>query len=238
MTALKIAWGLTGYGPLPFMPVYTSHLRAIAWASRVFTVEVRGAIGGVGATDRMYTHSAENELAWELLQSDCTHLFMTEMDMVLPKHTLVALAELDKPIASGVYFLRHGQGKPCLYKKAVTTSENPFAHSPVHRFPETRPFRVDCPGLGCALIHRQVFEQLEYPWFDLAEKRYGSDMYFYTKVREAGIDVWAHPGVMCDQMDYTVVGYADYVQRLRTDPAFGSTGFIIGDPDAVPAAAR
>ena len=242
---MKIAWGLTGYGPLPYMPVYTSHLRAIAFASRAFEVDVdlvervhadeptmraelSARIGGVGATDRMYTHSAENRLVEELLGGDCTHLFLTEMDMILPKHTLVALAELAKPVASGLYFLRGGRGQPCLYRKVVALSENPYAHSPVRLFPKTHPFQVDCPGLGCVLIHRSVFERLTYPWFDLAEGKFGSDMYFYTKVREAGIEVWAHPGVACNQIDYQVVGWHTYQERLDTDPEFAANGYIIG----------
>ena len=240
---MKIAWGMTGYGPLPYMPVYTAHMRAIAFASRAFSVDMdlvekiladsgeptmRAAIGGVGATDRLYTHSAENRLVEEVLMGDCTHLFLTEMDMILPKHTLIALAELNKPVVSGVYFLRNGKGQPCLYKKVVSLTENPYAHSPVRLFPKTHPFQVDCPGLGCVLIHRSVFERLAYPWFDLAEGKFGSDMYFYTKVREAGIEVWAHPGVACNQIDYTVVGWHTYEERIKDDPEYAANGYIIG----------
>lgn len=230
---LKVLWGMTGYGPLPYMPVYTSHLRAIAWASRYLTVELDGEIAGAGATDRTYTHSAENKLAEELLQTDATHLFMTEMDMILPKHTIPALLELGKPVVSGVYFLRGGNGQPCLYKKVITPPENPYVHTPVSVFPHQGPFRIDCPGLGCVLIERQVFERMPRPWFDLSAEKYGSDMYFYTKVKQAGIEVWAHPGVFCDQIDYTVVGYRDYQKRLKDDPTFASRGFIIGAPDGV-----
>lgn len=229
MTA-KILWGLTGYLRIPFPEVYASHLRAIAWASRYFTVDMAGEaeISGAGATDRMYTHSAENQLVEELLLGDATHLFLTEIDMVLPKHTLPALLELDKDVVSGVYFLRGGRGQPCLYQKVMTPPENPYVHSPVHVFPSDGPFRIDCPGLGCVLFKREVFERVERPWFDLSAQKYGSDMYFYTKAKQAGVEVWAHPGVFCDQMDYTRIGYRDYLKRLKDDPDFAKTGFIIG----------
>lgn len=230
MPKAKIMWGMVAYGPFPFAPVYASHLRAIAWASRYFAVDLAGdvEISGAGSTDRTYTHSAENHVAQELLDSDATHLFMTEMDMVLPKHALPTLLELDKPVVSGVYFLRGSNGQPCLYKKVLTPPDNPYVHSPVHVFPTTGPFRIDCPGLGCVLIQREVFERVPTPWFDLSAQKYGSDMYFYTKVKQAGIEVWAHPGVYCDQMDYTRIGYRDYVKRMNSDPDFAKTGFIIG----------
>ena len=234
MAPAKIMWGITAYGPFPYAPVYTSHLRAMAFATRYFEVDLADGtvFAGIGSTDRTYTHAAENRLADELLQSDATHLFMTEMDMILPKHAIPSLLELDKPVVSGVYFLRGGNGQPCLYKKVLTPPDNPYVHSPVHVFPRSGPFRIDCPGLGCVLIHRSVFERVERPWFDLSAAKYGSGMYFYTKVKQAGIEVWAHPGVYCDQIDYTVVGYRDYVKRLQTDPEFAKTGFLIGMDEA------
>lgn len=234
--AAKIAWGLTAYGPI-WAPAYTAHLRAIAFAARTLEVQDLGVIGGVGCSDRMYTHSAENALVKDFLGSDCSHLFLTEMDMLLPKHTIPALLELDKPIASGLYFLRNGNGQPCLYAKAITTAENRYPHSPVTRFPVDRPFgKVGlCPGLGCVLIAREVFERVPEPWFDLAENKYGSDMYFYTHVRDAEIPVWVHPGVVCDQIDYTVVGFQDYANRVAADPTWANSGFLIGAEAEVPA---
>lgn len=224
---VNVAWGLTGYGPM-WAPAYSSHMRAMGYASRYFTVNHVGKVGGAGCTDRMYTSSAENTLVRDMLENqEFTHLFMCEQDMILPAHTIPTLLELDKDIVSGVYFLRNGNGQACLYKKVLTPGDNKYPHSPVSIFPETAPFRVDCPGLGCVLIKRHVFETLKSPWFDLKEHGYGSDMYFYTHVREAGFEVWAHPGVLADQIDYKIWSIEDYHERLKTDPGFAASGFII-----------
>jgi len=233
VTRPQIVWAMTGYLRLPFPPVYSSHLRAIAYASRYFTVEDVGAVAGVGASDRMYTHSAENSLVQEFLATEgATHIFLTEVDMILPKDTLPKLAALDKPIASGLYFLRGGNGQPCLYAKSLTPGNNPYPHWPVTLFPRETPFRISargggCPGLGCVLIAREVFERVPFPWFDLKESHYGSDIYFYTKVRDAGIEVWVDPTVRCDQIDYRIDTFNDYVKRCEADPAFAGSGFII-----------
>ena len=225
---INIAFTSTAYGPL-WAPAVESWLRAVAVGSRYFTVTQLGKIGGAGITDRQYTHAAENQLVSDfLIDESFTHLFMTEMDMILPPDTLQKLVEIDKPIAAGIYFLRHGNGQPCLFQKILTSKENPYVHSPVTGFPLTEPFRVDNPGLGCVLFKREVFAQLKEPYFDLAAKKYGSDMYFFSKVKWAGIESWAHPGVMCDQIDYKVETFADYAKRVKEDPKYAASGVVLG----------
>ena len=218
---------MTNYGPI-FTPVYTSHLSAAVSAAHHFKVENLGKVGSVDGTDRMYTHSAENNIVQNFLDiPDATHLFMTESDMILPTDTLIRLAAHDYDAVCGLYFLRGGDGQPCLYKKVITTRDNPWVHTPVSLFPTNELFPVDCPGLGCVLFKRSVFETLDYPWFDLKEGKYGSDMYFYTNFKKAGLTLMCDPAVRCDQIEYTIVGFNDYVKRMEKDPKFASSGYII-----------
>lgn len=249
MTAPRILWGMVAYGPFPYAPVYTSHMRAIAYASRFYaTGFVDGSAGmlSVYSTDRQYTHSAENLLVHRMLSEtpDATHMFMCEMDMVVPLDVIPKLMALDKPIVSGLYFLRNGEGQPCLYVPApITPALNKYAHTPVTMFPTETPFKLakagGCPGLGCVLIRREVFEAILPPWFDLKENRpetsegYGSDMFFYTRVREAGFEVWVDPTVRCAQMDYTEVNFDDYVKRIARDDPGLRRGFIISPAELV-----
>jgi len=233
----KITWVLPNYGPI-WAPVYSSHMQIIAYTSRYMEVNHLGQVVGIGCTDRSYTHSAENNAVSSFLKDpNSTHIFMTESDMIMPKETILDLLDLDKDIVSGVYFLRGGSGQPCLYRKVLTPSSSRYPHTPVRVFPTDRPFRVDCPGLGCVLIKRGVFEKWDGSdsnnprgdkvWFDLREGAYGSDMYFYTHAREHGFEVWVNPKVMCEQIDYYVTGIEDYRRRIENDPHFARDGFII-----------
>jgi hypothetical protein len=248
MSGPNVVWGMTGYGPLPYPAVYTSHMRAMGYAARHFAtafLDGSARIAGAGATDRMYTHAAENQIVRDFLAiPDATHLFLTELDMVLPDDTIPTLVRLGKPIASGLYFLRGGNGQPCLYVKTpMTPALNPYPHTPVSLFPTEAPFKLGrtggCPGLGCVLIERRVFAAIEEPWFDLKERNprtlegYGSDMYFFTKVRDAGFEVWVEPAVRCGHMDYVEVTFADHRQRLATDPGYAARGFILAPDGAV-----
>jgi len=178
----------------------------------------------------MYTHSAECQVVKDFLDiPELTHLFMTESDMLLPDDTLINLIDADKDIISGLYFLRNGDGQPCLYKKSIRIPGSDYGQTPVRLFPQDRPFKLNgCAGLGCLLVKRKVFETLEYPWFDLKQTGYGSDMYFYHHVGKAGFDVWVDPRVRCGQIEYKVWGIHDYQQRIKEEPAFASTGAIIG----------
>jgi hypothetical protein len=165
---------------------------------------------------------------------------MTESDMILPHDSIVKLAALDKDMASGVYFLRADQqehaGQPCLFKRSKLTPkeeksspDSAYLHAPVHLFPTSTPFRVDCAGLGCILIKRKVFETIQEPWFDLKADSYGSDMYFSKHAKDAGVELWVDPTVQCGQIDYYETTIDDWKWRLDNDPTFAKRGFIIGE---------
>ena len=236
----RIFFAATNYGPL-WKPVVESWLAVVGHTSRTFSVHhewpaTPADLTGAAITDRMYTHSAENNLVHAFLQAEprLTHIFMTECDMLLPHDTIIKLLAVDQPIVAGIYFLRGGKGQPCLYTKAYYTKDNPYVHSPVTVFPLDRPFPLDknghggCPGLGCVLIRREVFEAIQFPWFDLKEGKFGSEMYFYTKVRDAKFDVWIEPRVRAYQIDYSVDGFDQYEKRLNEDKDFPKGGIIIG----------
>jgi len=239
---MRLGWAMPNYGPI-FNSIYASHLAAIAVASRYMTVERIGKLPLVGCTDRMYVHQAANKIVNEARDADMTHIFWTESDMILPTDCLIKLMEVDKDIVSGVYFLR-GSGEPCLYAPTpVEIKENPYLHTPVTVYDERGPFKLHkkaggCPGMGCVLMKMGVFDKMERPYFDLKAnsegKRdgYGQDLYFYTKVKWAGIEVWVTPSVVCDQIETSVVGYADYRKRLL-EQGKQRSGFVAVDAQGV-----
>lgn len=259
MSAPKIVFACTNYGPL-WAPAVESWLRCVAKTSRHYGVEYQGHLSlepgrpldgapgqaaglvGTGISDRCYTAASENKQIQGFLDlPDATHLFWTESDMLLPDDAILKLLELDKDIASGVYFLREGWGQPCLYKQVVKMRARrqaavQYSHTPVTVFPLTAPFKLGdqrssgVPGFGCVLIKRRVFEGLAFPWCNVQEGPggHGSDMFFYKHACDAGFEVWVQPAVRCGQIDYTVFTLEDYYDRLQEDPTFASSGYIIG----------
>lgn len=232
MTDVSIAFSSTAYGPL-WRPAMDSWLRVVAYTQRALMENATGYLRAVGITDRMYTHSAQNRLVQDFLEAQpaMTHLFHTECDMILPDDCIVKLLALQKPIASGVYFLRNGNGQPCLYRRIVSMSKDSYGMTPVNLYPQDVPFMLHgCPGLGCVLFERAVFEKLPFPWFDLKESHYGSDLYFFTNAIKHKIETWVDPTVKCGQIEYKVWDHNDYLDRLRDDPTFGKEGFVMAMP--------
>lgn len=236
MSEVNVAFTSTAYGPL-WAPAVTSWLNVVAYTARYVNIQHLGKIGGAGVTDRQYTHQAENQLVKDFLDHpEGTHLFMTEQDMILPNDTIVRLLEIDKDIATGVYFLRSAQpehrGQPCLYKRpaAIAKGGSPYGQYPVTLFPTDEPFEIGAAGVGCVLIKRRVLETMPFPWFDLSAKGYGSDMYFYKHAHDHGFKAWAHPKVMCGQIDYYQTTVDDWRWQLENNPGFAGAGYIVGTP--------
>ena len=231
---VRVAWAMPQYGPI-YPSVYQNHLTVWGYTSRYLALHHLGHTPIVGATDKMYLHSASNRIVTDFLESDCTHLFWTESDMHMPFYAVIALLSHNKDICTGVYFLRKGGGQPCLYMKAdksVYTGIHGLI--PVAIFPETSLFQVHCAGMGCALIHRSVFEAIKPPWFDLKEGYneegkivgYGQDVFFYSRVADAKKEVWVDSSIHCGQVYDSYIDINDYHKRI-TDPEYRPKGFLL-----------
>lgn len=229
-----LAWVMPVYGNIHRL-VYESHMAALgSLVKDGITVIPKF----VMVTNKMGLSSASNMIVKAVLELKPDYIFWTEMDMVLPSHSVRTLYKnmtthnLD--VLAGVYFLR-GNGQPCLYKQIVWSKANPYSHTPIFTFPKNAIFQVGCPGMGCVLLKREVFEKLEEPWFDDQEKKCGTDMYFYHNLSEKGVKVYADSSVLCDQIDEDtprVWGLEDYNKWiLEKGPKLG---FIHSDKNYIP----
>jgi len=116
--------------------------------------------GGTHLMGAMLTDKNRNEIAKAFLKTDSEWLFWIDADTVVPDGAIRRLLDLDKTLASGLYY---GKG---------LTSHQPIAYV---RVPETGSYKpidkvitwergeilpIDSCGLGCMLTHRSVFEDI------------------------------------------------------------------------------
>jgi len=89
-----------------------------------------------------------------------------DTDHKIPPDAFFKLLEHNLPIILGVYYIkvkgRHAPFYPVLFKER---EDDEGLYKAVMEFPDKELFEVDFAGMGCACIHREVFEKLERPYF-------------------------------------------------------------------------
>lgn len=150
--------------------------------------------------------AARNYCVNAFLQTDFTHLFFIDSDVVPPIETLDQLLDADKDVIAGLYptmkFKNNMQVKEhAVYNRVgrVVDGETKYGLEEAHG---SGIQEIDRAGTGCLLIKRKVLETMERPHFqflysDLGISAVGEDINFCKKAQEAGFKIHAHFGVVC-----------------------------------------
>lgn len=174
--------------------------------------------------------TAAVDLARELTVEDALQhspewLLFLDSDVIPPEDVFYRLQRHEQPVVSGLYFVDGDYPHPAAWvldendsPSTVDVDENgrlvvDHEGEPLVLEPDVNGLvTVDAIGLGCVLVHRSVFEELEKPWFrwtrgyeehpwDLRHERekpgISEDFYFCHKLAEAGYDVHLDTSVQC-----------------------------------------
>lgn len=172
--------------------------RSVSYADQVFFNFMQIASQGPAMFDMPYGRIdvTRNLMATALLQSTYTHVLMLDIDHKHPLDIIQRLARWplifpEVKVVSGLNFRRGEPYDPV----AGTDYDIDGKRAILTDWPEGL-FKVKEVGGGSLLVHREVFEQLEPPWFfnvydHVWENSYpGEDIGFSRKCAEAGIDVY------------------------------------------------
>ncbi len=201
--APRIAIGIPHLGNLP--GYFVDSLLFMHWPDGTSTVRI----------ENKPVDTARNHIAKAFLANEAfTHLLFVDADMTFHKDTLTRLLAHDLPIVSGTYFARTDTPIPHVYNFSKTdadgvnwyTSQAGAFGEWVKRhpeqgvfpnawcFPESLDALVECDavGFGCVLIKREVFEALQYPYFESDPETGGAeDFDFCEKAKAAGYKIFA-----------------------------------------------
>lgn len=128
--------------------------------------------------------TSRNGLVTEALKSDAEYLFFVDDDIIAPGNIIPVLMGHSRPIACGLYWAKKKKAERCL----AAWMKVPAGYAAIAPQQNGSLIQVDVTGLGCALVHRSVFEKISQPWFDWKYGGPSEDFYFYEKAAaEAGI---------------------------------------------------
>jgi len=172
--------------------------------------------------DSMEVGDARNHIVEMALADNVEYLFFLDYDVVPPPNAFIKLLSLKVPIAAGVYHLKAVPPQPLIMVNGWSKAFEEYDYGDL--------VKADAVGMGCTLIHMDVFRKIPKPWFKTSpgysEKTSAilpgmtEDIYFCAKARAAGYDIIVDTSIQCGHMD--VRGGIEYV--YVPDPNGGKRG--------------
>ena len=149
-----------------------------------------------------YIQSNREEIVKMAKKLDCTHLLFVDHDMIFESKAVEKLINHNKDIIGADYNLRKLPLESTI-KRADPNGAEIWVEHPNGL--------VECcaVGMGFTLINLLVFDHIPHPWFFLEPDKdgsikYGEDMWFCRKAREAGYKIWCDLTAKVQHMgDYT-----------------------------------
>lgn len=151
---------------------------------------------------------------------DYDYILWIDSDVFFTNQDFINLVKVDKDIVAGWY--TDESGNPSCgffdktYKKIKQKKTDLISNHPIYdkdniysfSFDDSveekiEPYRVDWCGMGWVLMKKGVMEKIHYPWFAPRNVRISDshvdclseDISFQLNLKEAGVDIWLHPGV-------------------------------------------
>lgn len=154
------------------------------------------------------TNQSRNLLVHKMLAGDWTHILMLDSDMLFPAGTLGRLLSHDVDIVGGFYLRKVRGNLPCVAR--YNENGRPCSVWPLPHLEE-----VDALGTGAILIKREVFENIDPPWFEYkpVEDKYdgtkleqiSEDYVFCDKAKAAGYKIHVDGSLICGHVGPYVV---------------------------------
>lgn len=147
---------------------------------------------GLTSSPGTYIHDSRNELVRRALEDGATHMLWLDDDMTFPPNAAFRLLKHDVPIVGCNYSTRTHPLFPVAIKHTgLSGDSDPTRLDMVPS--EDGLAEVEGIGFGCVLTKREVFEKIEFPWFenyyDEEHIAVGEDVDFCSKAIKAGFRI-------------------------------------------------
>ncbi len=194
-------------GPLIMLAIPTFGSVDFAWAQayKQLAQPLGSLITECADRSPMDIASKRNFLVQRALDIGAQNILFIGDDVIIPPMLILQMLQrrrMGAQIITGVYWSKTYPPQPYIWKGFLTGA---FYDWHVGDY-----FQIDWAGCDCLMINTAVFRQIEPPWFSLEYKYHQGgasgcngteDLYFFGKVKEAGIPVWCDAGIQCGHID-------------------------------------
>ena len=159
--------------------------------------------------------NARNQIAQATIDRGFDFVLMVDNDEILPEDAIINLMEDEDSeptpgMAVGYCLSRPGgaentSGRTTAFKFGGKNYvvEDAYTGQELQNLRSRESYKVQIrgSGLGCALIHRSVFERMSYPWFKWVlynnKTQLSEDLFFCEKFREIAVPIFVDTRVAC-----------------------------------------
>lgn len=151
-------------------------------------------------------HKQRQQIVDDWMRTDGDWLLWVDSDVVINPDIVKKLWEtankVTHPVVCGIYFVSPNPNQPLMTPYPCVFTDDGVVNTPIHPLPENQVIKIDTAGLGLCLMHRSVLEKLKDPYegiyFDVSigKVNKSEDVSFFRKLKEQGIPVYAHTGVL------------------------------------------
>ena len=137
---------------------------------------------------------ARNSLIGQALDCGVSKLLMVDTDQTYPSDTITKLLSHDVDICGVRVHSRWEPYSPIFYRGTIgaykfISNDEMYSGDLIE---------IDATGTGCLMINMEIFDELEYPWFQFTmvrDRPVGEDIYFCHKAREAGFKIFVDSSI-------------------------------------------
>ena len=191
--------------PMVMIGVPTLQQRPISWRWMDYYLGLAFPLGTSVARYRVHDADiavARNLICEEALRVNAEWVFFISDDVCAPPRAFEMLWRHRQMLVTGVYWTKSHPTHPYLWNGLM---KGPFLDWKYGEF-----FPVDWAGCDCLLINTEVLKTVPAPWFsthwnydESTKPAYlaTEDLYFYTKTRKYGFQLYCDSGVQCDHLE-------------------------------------